>query len=270
MMRRASVLHALLLCAWLLAACAPAPLPDVPREAPAVDTAVPAGIADSTMVARGTYPRISALDVSSLRAGKAPLEIRYTLDAPARVRLRLVDRDSPGLILRTLLDWAPRAAGPQVERWDGLDAHGGQVNPRQVSVALVAEPDPGASAGWDWEALEALSHPEHRHYTHDDAICRDLNVHLTSPGLGATLEGLVDVCAELEGSRGMPDGEYHVAIYLEGRTAWDGRLPATGPFCQSWDTRNVPDGEHRLAITFNDLHDHAGSDWISVTVNNGG
>ena len=67
----------------------------------------------------------------------------------------------------------------------------------------------------------------------------------------------------------MPDGEYHVVLYLDGRTAWDGRL-AEGTFCQAWDTRNVPDGTYRLAVTFNDLHDHAGSDWGSVTVSNEG
>lgn len=242
-------------------------MPPVPATAPAALASEPA--------LRAEYPRISDLDVSSLRTGSghpgdAQLEIRYTLDAPARVRLRLVDKDSPGLILRTLLDWAPRAAGPQVEVWDGLDANGEPVNPRLVSVALAAEPDPGMAALWDWEALQAERYPEHKHWLHERDVCRDLEVHLTAPADGARLEGVVDVCADLGESRGMPDGEYHVAIYLEGRTAWDGRLPAAGPFCQSWDTRNVPDGEYRLAITFNDLHDHAGSDWISVIVENGG
>ncbi len=262
----------------LIVACSPSQgpagggesLPVVP-QAPA--TAAAEAVSEPTR--RAENVRISDLDVSSLRSGAvhpgdAPLEIRYALDAPARVRLRLVDKDSPGLILRTLLDWAPCAAGPQVEVWDGLDAQGEPVNPRQVSVALAAEPDPGMAALWDWEALQAGRYPEHKHWLHERDVCSDLEVHLTAPADGARLEGVVEVCAGLGESRGMPDGEYHVAIYLEGRTAWDGRMPATGPFCQLWDTRNVPDGAYRLAITFNDLRDHSGSDWISVIVENGG
>jgi hypothetical protein len=269
-MGRSVARRVLWLCAWLLVACAPAPLPDMPRETANVATPGVQATVRAPAVLRATYPVISALDVSALRAGgELPLGIRYTLDAPALVRLRLVDNDSPGVVLRVLLDWAPRERGEQVESWDGLDAHGDPVSPRSVTVALVAEPalDGGATAMWDRGALLALRYPEHKHFTHDPALCADLDVALTAPLGGATLRGVVDVCAALGERRGMPDGVYHVVLYLDGRTAWDGRLPE-GAFCQAWDTRNVPDGTYRLAVTFNDLHDHSGSDWVSVTVSN--
>jgi len=220
---------------------------------------------------RGTYPRVSGLELAGLRESAPPFEIRYTLDAPARVRLRLVDRDSPGVILRTLLEWEERAAGLQVERWDGLDAHGEVANPRAISLALVAEPalaaGPGQAQMWDRQALLALRLPEHKHWTHDPERCRDLDVTLTSPPDGSTLQGTVHVCTALGESRGMPEGEYHVVLYLDGRTAWDGRLPE-GTLCQTWDTTSVPDGTYRLAVTWNDLHDHAGSDWVTIVVRN--
>lgn len=48
--------------------------------------------------------------------------IRYYLDKPARVNLRLGLEDGP--YLRTLVDWVPRPAGEHAEQWDGRDASG--------------------------------------------------------------------------------------------------------------------------------------------------
>ncbi len=48
--------------------------------------------------------------------------VRYTLDRPARVNLRLGLQSGP--YLRTLIDWVPRGAGAQAEHWDGQDASG--------------------------------------------------------------------------------------------------------------------------------------------------
>jgi hypothetical protein len=48
--------------------------------------------------------------------------VRYVLDRPARVSIRLGLESGP--YLRTLVDWVPRTAGGHAERWDGLDASG--------------------------------------------------------------------------------------------------------------------------------------------------
>lgn len=48
--------------------------------------------------------------------------VRYYLDKPARVNLRL-GLDS-GPYLRTVVDWVPRQAGAHAETWDGMDASG--------------------------------------------------------------------------------------------------------------------------------------------------
>ncbi len=247
--------------ALLAAGCA------VGREAPRASER--AGVQAEAPIA--VYPRMSALDVTSLReAGAPPFALSYTVDAPARVRLRIVDSECPGVILRTLLDWAERGTGRQTESWDGLDHKGDPVAPRGVSVVLDAEPalESGEPVLWDRDALLALRYPAEKHFTHERGGCRDLDVTLVSPSEGETLYGVVDVCAALGVARGIPSGEYHVVVYLDGRTAWDGRVPAD-TFCQAWDTRNIPDGTYRLAVTFNDLRDHAGSDWLHVTVANG-
>lgn len=50
-------------------------------------------------------------------------EIRYTLPKDALVRLR-IGISNGGALLRTLIDWEPRTAGPHVETWDKKDDTG--------------------------------------------------------------------------------------------------------------------------------------------------
>ncbi|MCL6430387.1 MAG: hypothetical protein K6V36_05930 [Anaerolineae bacterium] len=215
------------------------------------------------------YPAVTGLDLRGLRsvdsqAGSYP--IRYSLSAPALVRVRIVDRNTPGIILRTLVDWGPRPAGEQCELWDGLDDHGEPASPTGVSVLVRAEP-PRDLPDDVRQALSQLRHPEEKHFLHPTDLCSDLNVRIEEPADGATVSGVIRVAASLAGNAGIPDGEYHVMVYLDGRDAWDGRVPSPS-FSQEFDTRNVPDGEHLLAVTFNDLHDHAGSDWVTLIVDN--
>jgi hypothetical protein len=69
-------------------------------------------IADTTS-GQDIVPRSVSSDPQS---GK----IRFVLDAPARVSIRVGFQDN-GPLLRTVLDWAPRPGGPNEESWDGWD-----------------------------------------------------------------------------------------------------------------------------------------------------
>lgn len=64
----------------------------------------------------------SAVAAKDVRWDAATGTVRYVLDRPARVNLRLGLEAGP--YLRTLIDWVPRGAGQQAERWDGRDASG--------------------------------------------------------------------------------------------------------------------------------------------------
>lgn len=64
----------------------------------------------------------AAVAAKDVRWDAATGTVRYTLDRPARVNLRLGLQAGP--YLRTLIDWVPRGAGAQAERWDGQDASG--------------------------------------------------------------------------------------------------------------------------------------------------
>jgi hypothetical protein len=221
--------------------------------------------------ARLAYPEMAGLDASGLRSvtgeGKDIPIIRYRLSEKGLVRLRLVDKSTPGIILITLLDWARRDAGVNTETWNGRDRKGGYPDPLRISVAAVVEPDRNALSESERQALSSLHRPEHKHFLHPIDLCGDLIVRINSPLEGSNLSGVANIEAELAGRPGIPDPEYHVVVYVDGRNAWDGRV--TEPRLRApFDTRNIPNGEHTVAVTFNDLHDHAGSDWLVVVIDN--
>lgn len=62
-----------------------------------------------------------ALTVKAPRWDPKTGQVHYVLDKPARVNIRFGLQEG-GPYLRTLIDWVPRAAGEQVEAWDGWDA----------------------------------------------------------------------------------------------------------------------------------------------------
>jgi hypothetical protein len=136
-----------------------------------------------------------------------------------------------------------------------------------VSAAIAAEPYREALSESDKQALSALRYPEHKHFQHPIERCGDLNVKVINPVERSELSGMATIDAEITGRPGIPDPDYHVVVYIDGRNAWDGRV--TEPRLRvPFDTRNIPNGEHTVAVTFNDLHDHAGSDWLVVVIDN--
>ena len=201
---------------------------------------------------------VSALDTSAVRdlvpGGGAQAPIRYTLSAPAMVRVRIVDADTPGIILRTLVDWEPRQAGPQQETWDGRDRHGEAIDVRRVSILVRAE-RPSTANSLLVTQTERCAQP---------ASSRDLSVRLLSPPEGLVSDRvLVRAAVETQA----PAPEYHVMVYLDGDTIHDGRVRQ--PYYEaSFDAQHWSEGEHWLAVTFNDLCDHAGSDWVWLRVHN--
>jgi len=63
------------------------------------------------------------LPVSDVSWDPVTSQIRYQLNKPARVNIRIGMQDN-GPLLRTLLDWVVRGPGEHYEFWDGKDASG--------------------------------------------------------------------------------------------------------------------------------------------------
>ncbi len=78
------------------------------------------------------------LFLDSVQWNAAGGTVAYSLEEPARVRIRIgLQNDGP--LLRTLIDWAPRSAGANTERWDGRDASGVLELAAHPRLALVGE-----------------------------------------------------------------------------------------------------------------------------------
>ncbi|HYV19473.1 MAG TPA: FlgD immunoglobulin-like domain containing protein [Verrucomicrobiae bacterium] len=95
---------------------------------------VPQGVYLYTLLAISAGRRLDTYDATDATGGRRlPITedsydaerrvIRYSLPAPARVRIRVDLRDG-GPHMRTVLDWALREAGPHEEAWDGQDDSG--------------------------------------------------------------------------------------------------------------------------------------------------
>jgi len=233
-------------------------------------SAASTAIASSTASPISTWgvPHVRDLDLTEIREmtpGSQGAHIRYRLTAPGIVRIRIVDRDTPGIIWRTLVDWEPRAAGAQAEFWDGRDRKGNPLDARQVSFVVTAQPGRQGLTEKIRPTLEALPQPIHKHALHPPEACGDLAVEISSPTPGQALTGTVELITRVQG--GMPNPDYHLTVYLSGRAIWDGRVQGE-TWHYLWDTRSTPNAPYRLAVTYNDLHDHAGTDWIDIEIAN--
>ncbi|MDQ3813714.1 MAG: hypothetical protein M3347_07160, partial [Armatimonadota bacterium] len=77
-------------------------------------------------------------------ATQGPVEIRYNLPTDARVTVAI--EDASGKRVRNLIAALPRKAGPNVERWDGLDDDGKSLPPGDYSYKALYHQ--GIHANW--------------------------------------------------------------------------------------------------------------------------
>lgn len=116
---------------------------------------VPPGAYRYLLAARSSDGVEVVYDLSDLTGGR-PLrarqveweakegQISYVLPGPAIVSVRIGLRND-GPLLRTLVDWLPRPAGPNREAWDGLDSSGvirlSEHENREIAVSAFALSD---------------------------------------------------------------------------------------------------------------------------------
>lgn len=87
-------------------------------------------VTDSTV---GQDAQLSAVEWNAAKG-----TVTYALERPSRVRIRIgLQNDGP--LLRTLIDWVPRASGSKKERWDGRDSSGVLELAKHPNLAIVGE-----------------------------------------------------------------------------------------------------------------------------------
>jgi hypothetical protein len=184
-----------------------------------------------------------------------PAVISYRLNKPGCIRIRLVHRDQPNLVIRTLQDWTNQGFGKHELTWDGRDASGNIVDNKKIFVLFEAQ-DQGKGR---------------QHQGHDEEICRDPLLMIktrTDPFQ------IVRGSFEMETSLVTMDG-FGEQAGCEIRYSIDYKLIETKRFEKGIktfgfriDTTSFNNGEHLITVNVDDFHDHIGSGGVKINVEN--
>jgi hypothetical protein len=217
--------------------------------------------------------------------------LRYRLDKPARVNIRLGLVDGP--FLRTVLDWVPREAGDQTQAWDGWDASkvlNVSAHPMlSPSVRAYTLPDNTVFVGADTDAIEfvrseslgvrteQLKTEKKRMYFHADQPLEtrgDIPLALTIIGHGEqdaqgrwVVSGQVpirlDVPPELRAR--VLQRRFEPAFYTDGIFAFETEMGAL-PITWQWDSTVVNPGEHFITANIRGYEGNYGAATLKVWV----
>jgi hypothetical protein len=232
---------------------------------------------------------VTATDV---RWDAATGTVRYALDRPARVNLRLGLETGP--YLRTLIDWVPRGAGAHAEHWDGRDASGVlnlANNPALTPVVKAyALPDNTLFVGAPPDRLQFVAE-------RDAAIVRERNSPLPAKrmfdnsqqplesrgdlpallGVGGGFkqdsEGRWVVSGDVPLTVNVPDADrqrvlqrrFEAVFYVDGVFAHENELGYL-PLTWTWNTAQFNPGEHFVTLNIRGYEGNFGTATIKVLV----
>ncbi|MCD4722382.1 MAG: hypothetical protein K8S13_21360 [Desulfobacula sp.] len=213
-------------------------------------------------------------------------EIRYILPKAGMVRIRAGVENS--LLLRTIIDWEPRAAGRQKEPWDGLDQDGlinlFKLPNRQISIFAYSLPDNSIilsreTLKKDFPSKNPPDQNELRspkkirisnkfkHSTHDAALCHEPDFQIVFPGQHKKdsegipiLNGIVPVKIVLSkrDRKHLESSRFEVMFFVDLIFLFEDEEGYT-PFTFFWDTSNLPEGEHVFTTNIWSYDDHCGT-----------
>jgi hypothetical protein len=197
--------------------------------------------------------------------------VRYTLPKIGMVRVRLY-RDE--MFVKTLLDWTPQLAGPQVLSWDGNDASGNPIrltdrnaklranayslpeNAFSVAGAGRTKPPRPFQAQRAWQTQPALAQKYFfarmpREQRHDPRLsltflsepdCKPVDVPLR---LSAPIQ--VRLTAHADDVGFLVDERFEVCVYVDGGLLFEDE-DGTIPFTFRLDPNGLNPGTHHLNV----------------------
>jgi hypothetical protein len=217
--------------------------------------------------------------------------IRYYLDKPARVNLRIGLEEGP--YLRTVVDWVPRPAGEHAERWDGRDASGVldlSANPAlRPVVAAYTLPDNTVFVGAPPQTIAFVAEKDtlaqrERKPTGSKQIANSAQQPLDTRGdVQATLVPIGQFPRDAEG-RWIVSGvvpfrvdvadadrervvqrRFEAVYYVDGVFTYENELGYL-PMTWKWDTGNINPGEHFVTLNIRGYEGNFGAATVKVLV----
>lgn len=218
--------------------------------------------------------------------------IHYRLPQAARVNIR-AGLSNNGPLLRTVIDWLPRAAGDHAEPWDGMDQSAvlDLSDHPQLEIAvnaftlgdnavIVGQPESVQvidDPSWTMSQREKSNQPLKRMYAHSQQPLTergDVSISLTLPdelpvdAAGRpVVSGIVPVrldVADADRQRAL-ERRFEPVFFIDGAFAFEnevGYLPTTW----LWDTRRVSPGPHFINANLRGYEGNFGMATVAVVV----
>jgi FlgD Ig-like domain len=234
----------------------------------------------------------AAVTATDVRWDAATGTVRYVLDRPARVNLRLGLEAGP--YLRTVIDWVPRGAGAHAERWDGRDASGVlnlANNPALTPVIKAyALPDNTLFVGAPPDRLQFIAErdatilrerngppPVKRMFDNSQQPLEsrgDLPALLgVGGGFKQDSEGRWVVSGDVPLTANVPDADrqrvlqrrFEAVFYVDGVFAHENELGYL-PLTWTWNTAQFNPGEHFVTLNIRGYEGNFGTATIKVLV----
>jgi CopG family nickel-responsive transcriptional regulator len=182
---------------------------------------------------RSTY-EVTEFDPS---LGK-PAAISYSLNKAGCIRVRIVHRKQPTLVIRTVQDWTQQPFGSYKLQWDGRDSSGNIVNNKTLFVLFQAKDQIGLR----------------QHQDHPPKTCCDSLLSVTSKTDGGSLiilAVLKDNAPKLDTMKGC-QVRYFMDYALVKTEKFD---KDQTDFKASLDYTSLSKGKHLVTVNLDDLHD---------------
>jgi hypothetical protein len=190
---------------------------------------------------RFTYEALH-FDPSKQKYGR----LSYRLSRDAWVRVQVVLRKDPSLLIRTIVDWEKQEAGIQTLFWDGRDSSGHLVDKSKYPCMVTIEAD------------------KEVHRTHDWSRCKELIVKLKLPKKvrvrkNASLQVPFTTVASRSGY--IQETGLTARLYIDYEKIVEETFSPTGEHKHVLDLTFDSEmlGEHLVTLVVSDGADHSGS-----------
>ena len=236
------------------------------------------------------------LTATDIRWDQEDRIIEYRLPEPGRVNIRIGLKDF-GPLMKTVIDWVPRAGGVHQEAWDGMDqssvldlsdhpnlhivvdafalgANTILVGPPPDTIQLIAGLDANNK-----RQPSGSSAPKKRMHFHSQQPLEkrgDVSINLEIPTQTATddtgvlvLSGQVPIRMEVKGAdrERVLERRFEPVFFVDGTFVFENEVGFL-PFNWIWDTTRVNNGVHYVTANLRGYEGNFGMATIKVQVDN--
>jgi hypothetical protein len=198
-------------------------------------------------------------------------EIKYTLPEAALIRIRIGIKDG-GALLRNLVDWEPRGAGPHTEVWDHKDAKGivdfkSNLDLLLTLSCLPADPvKRGAYKG----IIKGFRPAPKLRIVFPRSVPGPAALSPDGQASPLVLTGVVPVrvLIDPEDNRWLVETKYELGLFIDNIFLAEDE-EGVNPYTYTFNTKGLNDGPHIITANIVGYEGEVGTESVVVMVENG-